>query len=70
MILSPLDAPKSVTKLVATYEFFAQHSDELNVDIGTKLDGIEQIGNWWKCINPATGEVGMIPTSYVMLVPS
>ncbi len=70
MMMSPPAQSKPLSKLVVTYEFFGEQADELKVNVGTKVDGIEQIGEWWKCVNPATGEVGMIPASYVMLVPS
>uniref|UniRef100_A0AC34GPF2 Dynamin-binding protein n=1 Tax=Panagrolaimus sp. ES5 TaxID=591445 RepID=A0AC34GPF2_9BILA len=47
------------------YAFEARYGDELSVDAGTSIKVLGIQGDWVKCWNPETDEVGIIPRGYL-----
>ncbi|KAG8965811.1 cytoskeletal protein binding protein [Tulasnella sp. 419] len=63
--------PGEVGHAVVLYDFVADGEDELTVNEGEKLVVVDKEGSdeWWKC-RSASGKVGVVPASYVDLMPN
>lgn len=60
---APPIIPSNAIRLITTYDFDAEHSDELNVKAGTSLIGVDQKDGWWLA-KTEDGVFGLIPVSY------
>uniref|UniRef100_A0AC34QHH0 Dynamin-binding protein n=1 Tax=Panagrolaimus sp. JU765 TaxID=591449 RepID=A0AC34QHH0_9BILA len=49
------------------YSFQSRFADELSAEAGTSLKVIANQGDWVKCWNPDTDEIGIIPGSYLRI---
>ena len=52
-------------RLVAKFDFVPEFPDELHVRVGDQLFGIDDMDGWWVAGLVTSGQIGLIPKSYV-----
>jgi len=51
---------------IVKWDFIAEHEDELTVDVGDRVVGIEKVQEeWWIVLEPVSGDKGLVPTTYI-----